>query len=127
MSITADSVSLMWFAGTGAAAYAVTRDDVALTTTTGTSFVDSHPVPGTTHTYRVRSIGSTGLESSSAATLTVAIPGATPPASQPWSATGRYSVGDVVTYGGETFRCIQSYQGWGDPNWILAPSLWERI
>lgn len=127
MSVTADAVSLMWFAGPDAAAFTVTRDDVPLTTTTSTTFVDTAPVPGASHTYRVRSRGATGLESSNAASLTVTIPGATSPTAEPWSATGRYRIGDVVTYGGATFRCIQSYQGWGDPNWILAPSLWERV
>lgn len=117
----------MWSAGSGAAAYAVTRDDVPLTTTTGTSFVDAAPVPGARHTYSVRSIGSTGVVSSRAATLTVTIPGQTPAPVEPWSATGRYSIGDVVSWGGATFRCIQAYQGWGDPNWILAPSLWQRM
>lgn len=52
-----------------------------------------------------------------------------PPAAGPsvWNATARYRVGDLVTYNGAQYRCIQSYQGYGDPNWILAPSLWSRV
>ena len=54
--------------------------------------------------------------------------GSSPSAGTPlWSSTGRYRVGDVVTYRGVTYRCIQGYQGYGDPNWILAPSLWTRV
>lgn len=44
-----------------------------------------------------------------------------------WVATARYRKGDLVTYRGATYRCIQDYQGYGDPNWILAPSLWSRV
>jgi len=58
----------------------------------------------------------------SSATTPTAVTGASP-----WSPTGRYVVGDLVTYGGGTYRCIQGYQGNGDVNWILALSLWTRV
>lgn len=41
--------------------------------------------------------------------------------------TGRYVVRDIVTIGGATYRCIQAYQAYGDPNWILVPSLCSRV
>ena len=42
-----------------------------------------------------------------------------------WNPRARYRTGDRVSYGGRVYRCIQGYQGWGDPNWINAPSLWS--
>jgi len=44
-----------------------------------------------------------------------------------WSATGSYNVGDKVTSGGVAYQAVQSYTGVGDPNWINAPSLWQRL
>jgi hypothetical protein len=59
------------------------------------------------------------------------VPSTTTPAAvtgaSPWSATGLYVVGDLVTYNGGTYRCIQGYQGLGDLNWITALSLWTRV
>ncbi|MFI8929705.1 carbohydrate-binding protein [Streptomyces sp. NPDC053474] len=43
-----------------------------------------------------------------------------------WAAGSVYAAGDTVTYGGETFRCLQPHQaqeGWEPPN---TPALWER-
>jgi chitin-binding protein len=44
-----------------------------------------------------------------------------------WSATGSYNVGDKVTSDGVAYQAVQSYTGVGDPNWINAPSLWQRL
>lgn len=44
-----------------------------------------------------------------------------------WNPFGAYSVGDRVSYLGREYVCIQGYQGWGDRNWIDAPSLWTQL
>lgn len=49
------------------------------------------------------------------------------PAAGAWSATGTYSAGDRVTFGGATYEAVQSHRGVGDPNWIYAPSLWKQV
>ncbi|MDL2077814.1 alpha-lytic protease prodomain-containing protein [Streptomyces sp. GXMU-J15] len=44
-----------------------------------------------------------------------------------WSAGTVYQAGATVTYGGATYRCIQSHQaqpGWEPPN---VPALWQRL
>lgn len=49
-----------------------------------------------------------------------------PPAGGTWAPNTTYSVGSVVTYGGSTYRCIQSHTslpGWEPPN---VPVLWQR-
>ncbi|MGW7706609.1 carbohydrate-binding protein [Streptomyces sp. NPDC054771] len=44
-----------------------------------------------------------------------------------WAAGTTYAAGDVVTYGSDSYRCLQPHQaqaGWTPPN---VPALWERI
>ncbi|MCT9934781.1 lytic polysaccharide monooxygenase [Planotetraspora sp. A-T 1434] len=44
-----------------------------------------------------------------------------------WAAGTTYTVGATVTYGGATYRCIQSHTaqaGWEPPN---VPALWQRV
>jgi chitin-binding protein len=51
----------------------------------------------------------------------------TPPAGGSWAAGTAYRVGDVVTYGGRSYRCIQAHTalpGWEPPN---VPALWALI
>ncbi|MER7210377.1 carbohydrate-binding protein [Streptosporangium sp. NPDC000239] len=44
-----------------------------------------------------------------------------------WAAGTSYAAGDVVSYGGSNYRCLQghtAYPGWEPPN---VPALWQRI
>ncbi|MEV7011455.1 M28 family peptidase [Streptosporangium sp. NPDC051022] len=44
-----------------------------------------------------------------------------------WAAWKSYAAGDIVTYGGSSYRCIQAhtaYPGWEPPN---VPALWQKI
>ncbi|WP_411109026.1 carbohydrate-binding protein [Streptomyces sp. c-19] len=57
-------------------------------------------------------------------------PGPGPGEPQPggtWAAGKVYAAGDVVTYGGTSYRCLQGHQaqtGWEPPN---VPALWQRL
>jgi chitin-binding protein len=139
MIVTESSVDLMWSASTdnvGVASYSVLRDGAMVGQTSATSYLDSGRAPGVTYRYEVLATDAAGNSSSRSTPLTVATKalaattgststGSASPAS--WSATARYRVGDLVTNAGSTYRCIQAHQGYGDPNWILAPSLWSRV
>jgi len=134
MGVTEGTVDLMWSASTDNVAvtsYTVLRDGVPVAQTTSTSYLDTGLRAGTGYTYQVVANDAAGNSSAGSAAFTVTTSSVTsnpsPGAAPAWSATGRYAVGDVVAYGGATYRCIQAYQGYGDPNWILAPSLWTRL
>ncbi|WP_222870269.1 M4 family metallopeptidase [Actinomadura decatromicini] len=50
-----------------------------------------------------------------------------PGGSTTWAATGSYKVGDLVTYEGVQYRCLQAHTaspGWTPPN---VPALWEKV
>jgi chitinase len=56
-------------------------------------------------------------------------PPTTPPptGTQPWVANHAYTVGTLVTYGGHTYKCLQSHTslvGWEPPN---VPALWQLV
>lgn len=54
-------------------------------------------------------------------------PVTTPAGTTTWAAGTAYKVGDVVTYAGVSYRCIQAHTalaGWEPPN---VPALWQKL
>ena len=62
-----------------------------------------------------------------ALSLWVPVVEAAPEAGGDWNSSAAYQTGDIVTFNGTTYRAVQSYQGAGDPRWIDALSLWEKV
>jgi chitin-binding protein len=134
MGVSESTIDLMWSASTdnvGVKSYTVLRDGLVVAQTAVTSYKDSGRRAGVTYRYEVLASDAAGNASPRSAPLTVTTKAAATSTGSAsagsWSATGRYVVGDLVTNGSATYRCIQAYQGYGDPNWILAPSLWSRV
>jgi chitin-binding protein len=134
MGVSESTIDLMWSVSTdnvGMKSYTVLRDGLVVAQTALTSYKDSGRRAGVTYRYEVLASDAAGNASPRSEPLTVttkaAVTSTGSASAGAWSATGRYVVGDVVTNGGATYRCIQAYQGYGDPNWILAPSLWSRV
>ena len=134
MGVSESTIDLMWSVSTdnvGVKSYTVLRDGLVVAQTAVTSYKDSGRRAGVTYRYEVLASDAAGNASPRSEPLTVttkaAVTSTGSASAGAWSATGRYVVGDVVTNGGATYRCIQAYQGYGDPNWILAPSLWSRV
>jgi predicted carbohydrate-binding protein with CBM5 and CBM33 domain len=54
-------------------------------------------------------------------------PTSTPAPGGTWTAGKAYAAGDVVTYGGSSYRCLQPHTaiaGWEPPN---TPALWQKL
>ena len=54
-------------------------------------------------------------------------PTTAPPATGTWAVGTAYKPGDVVTYNGVSYRCLQAHTaiaGWEPPN---VPALWARV
>lgn len=136
MGETSSSVSLMWGASTdnvGVTGYRVYRDGYEVARVTGTMFNDKGLTSGVNYKYEVRAVDAAGNVSAASNTLSVTTkvePAPTPtptPGISEWNSRAAYVKGDRVTFQGVTYECIQNYQGWGDPNWIYAPSLWKKV
>lgn len=137
MGETTSSIDLMWGAATdevGVTGYRVYRDGQLVRSTSATRVMDTGLTAGTTYRYTVRAVDAAGNVSVDSNVLTKATvaaptpdPTPTPSPSGTWDARATYAAGAVVTHNGGTYRAVQSHTGVGDPNWILARSLWEPI
>jgi predicted carbohydrate-binding protein with CBM5 and CBM33 domain len=71
--------------------------------------------------------GTTTPPTTSPTTPPTTRPTTAPPASGTWAAGTAYKPGDVVTYNGVSYRCLQAHTaiaGWEPPN---VPALWARV
>lgn len=139
MGETSDSVELMWNASnddSGSVEYLVFRDDQQIARTGMTMFTDTGLAAGTGFSYTVVATDPSGNASAASNVLNVSTNAALEPQPAPepaptpagtWDPRGSYASGDTVTYGGQTYKAVQSHTGIGDPNWITAPSLWVAV
>ncbi|CAI0880786.1 Chitinase D precursor [Serratia plymuthica] len=129
--LAATSLTLNWRAATGPApiaSYRVYRNGNAIGQTGGLSLQDSGLTPSTQYSYFVTATdnqGNTSLPSSALAVKTA--DGGTPP--EPgvteWQSNHTYKAGDVVTYKGKKYTCLQAHTS--NPGWTpdAAFTLWQ--
>ena len=137
MGETESSIDLMWGASTdavGVVGYRVYRDGQLVRSTSATQVMDTGLVAGTTYRYTVRAVDAVGnvsvdsnVLSKSTKAAIAPTPTPTPAPSGVWDSRATYAAGAIVTHNGVTYRAVQSHTGVGDPNWILAPSLWTPV
>jgi len=123
-SKTSSSVSLSWSASTdnvGVAGYTVSYGSSNVNAT-GTSATISGLTANTSYTFTVKAYDAAGNVSAASAPLTATTdPGSGATA---WAPNVAYKVGDLVSYGGKTYSCIQAHTslvGWEPP---IVPALW---
>ncbi|BEO84284.1 chitinase [Serratia marcescens] len=129
----ATSLKLSWTAATGTspiASYTVYRNGNPIGQTAGLSLADSGLTPATQYSYFVTAtdtLGNTSLPSSALAVKT-ANDGTPPdPGAPEWQNNRSYKAGDVVSYKGKKYTCIQAHTsnaGW-TPD--AAFTLWQLI
>ncbi|CAH0121755.1 GlcNAc-binding protein A [Paenibacillus sp. CECT 9249] len=124
---SASSVSLAWNASTdnvGVTGYQVFRGSTLVATVSGSSL--SYTVAGlassTTYSFTVRAVDAGGnVSGASNAVSATTNSSSEAPA---WAPGVQYSVGALVTYGGNVYECRQAHTsltGWEPPN---VPALW---
>ncbi|WP_342503572.1 lytic polysaccharide monooxygenase [Lysinibacillus sp. FSL L8-0126] len=134
MGVTSSSADLMWSASEDNVAvdhyviYQGTQADQmsVVGTSKTTSFMDMNLQSNTTYMYAVTAVDAAGNESIKSSILTVTTKDLGASYEQ-WSPFKAYTKGDKVEYQGKIYVAVQSYQGYGDPNWINALSLWKEI
>ena len=129
----ATSLKLSWAAATGAlpiASYTVYRNGNPIGQTAGLSLADNGLAPATQYSYFVTatdSQGNTSLPSSALAVKTAN--GGTPPdpSAPEWQNNHSYQAGDVVSYKGKKYTCIQAHTS--NAAWTpdAAFTLWQLI
>lgn len=100
---------------------------------TGTTFEDTDLTAATSYEFRVIAIDEDGNRSEPG-TVSVTTPGddGSPeepgePSVAPWDPAAAYEEGDRVSHDGAVYEAVQSHQGVGDPSWIDAGSLWQKV
>ncbi|MFJ7950933.1 lytic polysaccharide monooxygenase [Lysinibacillus sp. NPDC096418] len=134
MGHTSSSVDLMWSPSEDNIAvdhYVVYRETsngqmIVVGTSNTTTFMDKNLQSNTTYKYTVTAVDAAGNESIKSNILTVTTKEQSS-SSEQWSPVKAYSKGDRVEHQGKNYEAVQSYQGYGDPNWIFALSLWKEI
>lgn len=133
MGVTSSSADLMWSASEDNVAvdhyviYQGTQADQmsVVGTSKTTSFMNMNLQSNTTYMYAVTAVDAAGNESIKSSILTVTTKDLGASYEQ-WSPFKAYTKGDKVEYQGKIYVAVQSYQGYGDPNWINALSLWKE-
>lgn len=94
---TSNSISLAWSASSGASSYEIYRNGSLVGTSNTTSYTNTGLTAGTSYTYTIIAVNSSGSKSSASSPLTVSTSGnaTTYPA---WSATTVYVGGNKVTH-----------------------------
>ncbi|WP_253298212.1 glycosyl hydrolase family 18 protein [Paenibacillus sp. MSJ-34] len=124
---TSTSVSLSWNASTdnvGVTGYEVYRGGTLAGTAASTSYTVTGLSPGTTYSFTVKARDAAGNVSAASSALSVTTDSSGVPGTAPWQPYKAYSVNDLVTYNGSTYKCIQAHTslpGWEPPN---VPALW---
>ena len=120
-AVSPTQVDLSWTASTGASQYKIYRNGTLISSTTGTSYIDSAaftpapqgpPLANTQYTYRVTAIDGTGSESSGQASQSTAHTGLTVPSTV--SATANSSTQITVSWvnsGGALVTGYKVYKG----------------
>nr|WP_260398777.1 lytic polysaccharide monooxygenase [Peribacillus simplex] len=90
------------------------------------SYMDMNLKSDTTYKYTVTAVDAAGNESIKSDILAVTTKEQSSSYEQ-WDSFKAYTKGDRVEYQGKTYEAVQSYQGYGDPNWIFALSFWNEI
>lgn len=126
---TTSSVSLSWAASTdnvGVTGYEVYNGGAVAATVTGTTATISSLAANTTYTFTVKAKDAAGNLSAASSALSVKTKAETGnPGASPWQANTAYTVGQLVTYNGGTYKCLQAHTsltGWEPAN---VPALWQ--
>lgn len=126
---TSSTITLSWAASTdnvGVTGYEVYNGTALVTTVSGTSATVTGLAADTSYTFTVKAKDAAGNLSAASSALTVKTDvGTTNPGVSAWQANTAYVVGQLVTYNGKTYKCLQSHTsltGW-EPSNVAA--LWQ--
>ncbi|EFM12506.1 glycoside hydrolase family 18 [Paenibacillus curdlanolyticus YK9] len=131
-AVTQTSISLAWNASTdnsgSVAGYDVYNGTALVASVTGLNATVSGLTAGTTYSFTVKAKDSAGNVSAASAAVSgkTSDAGTTNP-SNAWVANHAYKVGDIVTYNGKSYQCLQAHTslvGW-EP--ATTAALWKLL
>lgn len=128
-------LSIQWHSVTGAVKYKVLRNGTQVGTLAGTRFDDRDLKAATAYSYTVvaenakgqTSLASAALKVKTQASAVKPTPAPQPSSSEAWKTGVNYKTGDIVTYKGKQYRCLQGHPSMAD--WAPAETmaLWQLV
>lgn len=119
------SINASWNASDGATGYDLKVDDNIISNVTS-PYVNSGLAQNSTHTYAIRAKNAAGTSAwSTSVSATTKSSSGTVTGS--WAPNISYKVGDIVSYDGKNYKCIQAHTslvGWEPP---IVPALWTLV
>lgn len=119
------SINVSWNASSGATGYDLKVDNNIISNVTS-PYVNSGLTENSTHTYAVRANNANGTSSWSNS-ISATTKASSNPTTGSWAPNTAYKVGDIVSYNGKNYKCIQAHTslvGWEPSN---VPALWVLI
>ncbi|NOW04454.1 family 16 glycosylhydrolase [Clostridium beijerinckii] len=119
------SINVSWNASSGATGYDLKVDNNIISNVTSL-YVNSGLTENSTHTYAVRAKNANGTSSWSNS-ISATTKASSNPTTVSWAPNTAYKVGDIVSYNGKNYKCIQAHTslvGWEPSN---VPALWVLI
>ncbi|ABR34976.1 family 16 glycosylhydrolase [Clostridium beijerinckii] len=119
------SINVSWNASSGATGYDLKVDNNVISNVTS-PYVNSGLTENSTHTYAVRAKNANGTSSWSNS-ISATTKASSNPTTGSWAPNTAYKVGDIVSYNGKNYKCIQAHTslvGWEPSN---VPALWVLI
>lgn len=131
-AVTQTALDIQWQPVTNVAIgqYTVYRDGHKVQSSDALSFHDSGLTANTAYTYSIVAQSAKGDLSELSMplrVLTLADPASQPPAVAAWESGVAYQAGDVVTYNGNQYQCLQKHDSMQEWNPEAAQSLWKRM
>ena len=129
VSSTENSLKVKWGAVDKAVKYHVLRNGSELLTVSGTEITDTGLRAGTTYTYQVIAENAKGQQSlaSTPFKATTDKGSVTPEPEGEWKVGVNYKTGEVVTYNGKQYRCLQAHPSMAHWAPSEVPALWQLV
>lgn len=125
---TQDSVTISWAANDASekvTQYEIYREGVRIAVTGTTTFTDTGLMSAKSYMYQVKAINAVGTSEASQSVTATTL--GESPQGDTWTSGKAYGVGEIVTYKGGTYRCLQAHTA--IPSWApdITTSLWQKI
>ena len=127
---TTNSVHLIWeesISNVGIKEYEIYRNGTKIATSPSTYYTDENLLASTEYSYMVKAIDTQGKVSVASNEIKITTKDIPSSEYKAWDSYAAYKKGDRVEHQGKIYEAVQSYQGYGDPNWIFSLALWKVI
>lgn len=127
-NVTQDSVTISWAANDASekvTQYEIYREGVRIAVTGTTTFMDTGLMSAKSYVYQLKAVNTVGISEASPSVIATTLDES--PQEDTWTSGKAYAVGELVTYKGMIYRCLQAHTA--IPSWTpdTTVALWQKI